>query len=38
MLGIDAPDLAKVMIFIGVTGGSKVVFENRDLKEISKKI
>ena len=37
-LGIDAIDLARVMIHVGVAGGTKVVFENRDLREISKKI
>ena len=33
---IPAPDLAKVMIHIGVTGGLKVVYENKELRVISK--
>jgi len=37
-LGIDAFDLAKVMIHTGVVGSSTRVFENKDLKRISKEI
>jgi len=37
-LGIDAFDLAKVMIHTGVAGSLKSVFENKDLKEIAKEI
>jgi len=36
VLGIDAFDLAEVMIHTGVAGSSKNVFENKDLKEIIK--
>jgi len=37
-LGVDAIDLAKVMIHEGMAGREKVMFENRDLREISHKI
>jgi len=31
-LGIDAPDLATVMMCVGINGAEKTVFENRDLR------
>lgn len=32
VLGIDAPDLAAVMLSVGINGADKTVFENRDLR------
>jgi uncharacterized protein YbjT (DUF2867 family) len=32
VLGIDAPDLAAVMLNVGINGAEKTVFENRDLR------
>lgn len=32
VLGIDAPDLATVMLNVGINGADKTVFENRDLR------
>jgi len=35
-LGINAIELARVMVHVGITGQEKVIFENSDLREISK--
>lgn len=32
VFGIDAPDLAAVMLNVGINGAEKIVFENRDLR------
>jgi len=37
-LGIGAPELAKVMIHIGLNGSEMSVFENRDLRNIASSI
>jgi hypothetical protein len=34
-IGIDAPDLAKVMVNIGLAKGVNHVFENRQMRELS---
>lgn len=36
-LGIDADDLGKVMVEVGVNGSSKTIFENRDLRSFAQK-
>ena len=35
-IGIDAPDLAKVMIHVGLNGHELAIFENKDLRSMAK--
>lgn len=37
-IGIDAPELAKVMVHVGLNGSDRQVFENRDLRLLAKSI
>jgi uncharacterized protein YbjT (DUF2867 family) len=36
VFGIDAPDLATVMLKVGINGDQKTIFENRDLRRYDK--